>query len=84
MEINGYVLSPEIESLMQSRGIKNSDIEMITSSPKAAYFYNADKSFGIVKCYAGINTYYLEYEQIDGKKAVTDAYCHWVALVSDM
>lgn len=84
MEINGYVINPEIEALMQSRGIKNSDIEMLTSSAKADYFFNEDKSFGIIKCYAGINTYYLEYRQTDGHKTVTDTYCHWVALVSDM
>lgn len=84
MEINGYILEPEIEALMTSRGIKQSDLELLTSAAKAKRFYNADRSFEIVKCYTGVNTYYIESKLSDGRKIITDTYCHWVSVISDM
>lgn len=84
MDVLGYELNHEIEEVMISRGIKLVDIQRLLESEAAAHFYSEDRCFGIIKSYLGMNTYYIEYTIKDGRKVITDTYCHWITLRSDL
>lgn len=84
MDVLGYELNHEIEEVMISRGIKLVDIQRLLESKAAAHFYSEDGSFGIIKSYLGMNTYYIEYTIKAGRNVITDTYCHWTTLRSDL